>query len=66
MKVNKELIKGFMIDNNLNIMNFCKVCNISYHNFRNLMSDQGIHLLMTLFSIAQVMNVSMFDLLEVI
>ena len=63
MKINTRLITVFMAENNLNITEFCKLCGICYGSFKKIMSGELNYLYKALFSIAQVMNVNMFDLI---
>lgn len=66
-EVNTDLIAKFMAENNLNIPKFCRLCHITPLTFKKFLGSNTINpRSMTVFKIAAIMNVSVFDLFRIV
>lgn len=64
ISINFTLIKNHLKDNNLTIKYFCKLCNIKYYNYRQLMLGDGNIKGEVLFKIGKITNIKLKDLIE--
>ena len=62
VNVNLEKIKTYINDKNLSKGEFCKLCDISYHAFYNILNRKN-YSFQTLFKISRVLNTYMLELL---
>ncbi|MBQ7797789.1 MAG: helix-turn-helix transcriptional regulator [Clostridia bacterium] len=60
--INTELIKKYINQHKLTIKQFCKLCDIKYYNYRQLMLGDGNIKGEVLFRISKITNIRLKDL----
>lgn len=60
--INTDIIKDYMLKNNLSISFFCKKCKISYATYKKIMNNQINFRIIALFRISKVLNVYICNL----
>ena len=63
VRINFKFIKKYLRDNNLSIKQFCKMCDITYYNYKQFEKNDLKLKANLLYNVAKLINVSVNNLL---
>lgn len=62
---NINVIKNYLKENNLTIKKFCKICNIKYYNYRQMIKNDFNIYSNVLYKVCRTINIKLADLINV-
>lgn len=63
--VNIGIVKNYLLDNDLTIKKFCKLCNIKYYNYRQLALGHGKIKIEVVYKMCKTIGIKSKDLLGI-